>query len=220
MEKNYINHLENCLIKANKCESNLNDSILNMEGMTGRITRHFYNNLLNRPNIRYLEIGTWLGSSLCSAMYKNQCDIVCIDNFSEFIEDSDISKSLIKNIEKYKGKNNVRFIEDDCFSVDLTELGNFNIYLYDGGHSVDDHYNALKYYINNLENTFIYVVDDWNWSDVRKGTFLAIDDLGLKILWKKEIILTENNEHTPKEIAKKTWWNGISIFLLEKKNDE
>ena len=29
-----------------------------MDGMTGKKTRHFYNNLLNTEDARYLEIGT------------------------------------------------------------------------------------------------------------------------------------------------------------------
>lgn len=32
-----------------------------MDGMSGIKTRHFYNNLLNYYDARYLEIGTWKG---------------------------------------------------------------------------------------------------------------------------------------------------------------
>ena len=38
--------------------------------MTGIKTRHFYNNILNTDDARYLEIGAWKGSSICSAMYN------------------------------------------------------------------------------------------------------------------------------------------------------
>jgi len=44
----------------------------------------FYNNLLNTDNAKYLEIGTLKGSSVCSTMYNNNANIVCIDNFSKF----------------------------------------------------------------------------------------------------------------------------------------
>ena len=33
---------------------------------------------------RYLEIGTWKGSSICSAMCNNKITCVAIDNWSEF----------------------------------------------------------------------------------------------------------------------------------------
>jgi hypothetical protein len=66
-----------------------------------------------------------------------------------------------------------------------------------GGHNYEDHYKALIYYWNCLDDLFIYIVDDWNWDQVRNGTKDAIQHQDLEILWKKEIILTGNNEHTP-----------------------
>ena len=38
--------------------SKVTNDILVMEGMSGTKTRHFYNNLLNIEDARYLEIGT------------------------------------------------------------------------------------------------------------------------------------------------------------------
>jgi hypothetical protein len=67
----------------NNISKNTND-IINMEGMSGTKTRHFYNNLLNTEDSRYLEIGTWKSSSVCSAMCGNKAKVVCIDNWSEF----------------------------------------------------------------------------------------------------------------------------------------
>ena len=64
--------------------SKVTPELLNMEGMTGKKTRHFYNNLMNKEDSRYLEIGTWKGSSVCSAMCGNKAKVVCIDNWSEF----------------------------------------------------------------------------------------------------------------------------------------
>jgi len=64
--------------------SKITNDIISIDGMSGTKTRHFYNNLLNFEDARYLEIGTWKGSSVCSAMYKNNAKVVCIDNWSEF----------------------------------------------------------------------------------------------------------------------------------------
>ena len=79
-----IAHIEHSFDYAEKGISNITNEILAMEGMSGTKTRHFYNNLLNKDEARYLEIGTWKGSSVCSAMYKNHATVVCIDNWSEF----------------------------------------------------------------------------------------------------------------------------------------
>jgi hypothetical protein len=55
----YIKHLEECFVKAYNSQSKINDGILKIDGMTGKLTRHLYNNLLNIDDARYLEIGTW-----------------------------------------------------------------------------------------------------------------------------------------------------------------
>lgn len=210
----YKLNIENAYQKSIKGISKITDEIINMDGMSGIMTRHFYNNLLNTPDARYLEIGTWKGSSVCSAMCENNATVVCIDNWSEF---GGPKEEFICNFNKYKGNNNARFIECDCYQVDVSVLPKFNIYMYDGNHSYENHYNALMHYINCLDDIFIYIVDDWNWSDVREGTYKSIKNLDLKILYEKEIRLTWDNTTTDLTYGKKTWWNGIYIAILEKK---
>ncbi len=211
---NYIQHVEKSLQNAENNISKITQEILRMDGMSGVKTRHFYNNLLSIPNVRYLEVGTWKGSSVCSAMYGNMAKVVCIDNWSQF---KGAKFRFLENFNHFKGKNNASFIQNDCFKVDVSKFDtSFNIYLYDGEHSYDSHYKALTHYYNCLEDTFIFVVDDWNWEDVRKGTYDSIKDLGLKILYEKEIRLTQDNSHSPPEIAKATWWNGIYVAVLQK----
>jgi hypothetical protein len=211
----YIDSIKHALYNTHLDISKLDNDVLNMEGMTGRKTRHFYNNLLGIvPNPRYLEIGTWKGSSLCSAMYGNKANIVCIDNWSEF---QGPKNEFIDNLEKYKGLNTVYVVEVDSWAVEVSKLPKFNIYLYDGAHKEEDHYKALMHYINCMDDIFIFIVDDWNWKNVRDGTFRAIKELNLETLYHHEIRLTNDDTHTPKDIAGKTWWNGIYICVLKKK---
>ena len=54
-----IKHIEKCLKLSDKYESNITPKILNMDGMSGKKTRHFYNNICSMKDARYLEIGTW-----------------------------------------------------------------------------------------------------------------------------------------------------------------
>ena len=39
-----------------------------------------YNNICSMKDARYLEIGTWKGSSICSAMCNNKMTCLAIDN--------------------------------------------------------------------------------------------------------------------------------------------
>ena len=196
----------------NNISKNTND-IINMEGMSGTKTRHFYNNLLTTEDARYLEIGTWKGSSVCSAMCGNKAKVVCIDNWSEF---GGPKLEFLVNFEKFKGENEATFIENDCYNVDVSVLPKFNIYMYDGNHTNESHYKALLHYYDCLDDIFIFIVDDWNWKDVRDGTINSIQKLNLKVLYDKEIRLTWDNSVTPEPDLSKTWWNGIYVAILQK----
>jgi hypothetical protein len=209
-----ISHIEESLALANNNKSKISDDLLKMEGMSGKKTRHFYNNLCSMNNTRYLEIGTWKGSSLCSAMFNNKITCVAIDNFSEFGGPRD---DFIKNLDKYKGINNVTFIEKNCWDIDVSKLGKFDIYMYDGNHNHDSHYKALNHYLPCLDDIFIYIIDDWNWPWVRDPTLKAILDNNLEIIYKKEIFVEHDENYvTPLSGQDSDWHNGISIFILKK----
>lgn len=209
----YKTLIETSFQNAENNISKITNDIINIEGMSGTKTRHFYNNLLNTEDARYLEIGTWKGSSVCSAMYKNKATVLCIDNWSQF---GGPKTEFLVNFEKFKGENNATFIENDCYKVDISILPKFNIYMYDGNHTNESHYKALLHYYKCLDDVFIFIVDDWNWKEVRDGTINSIKNLNLKVLYQKEVRLTWDNSHTPIQKAKDTWWNGIFIAILQK----
>jgi len=211
----YRDQIEKSFKNAEAGVSKITDDIKNMDGMSGIKTRHFYNNLLDMKDARYLEIGTWKGSSVCSAMCGNNAKILCIDNWSEFGGPKD---EFLKNFDKFKGDNEAEFIESDCFDVDVSKLSKFNVYLYDGNHSYDSHYKALKHFYECLDDEFIFIVDDWNWSDVRNGTKYCIQMLDLDIVYEREIRMTWDNSHTPLHIAREHWWNGIYVAIIKKKH--
>lgn len=212
-------HLDWSFEKADKYESNIDPEILDMEGMSGKKTRHFYNNVCSMKDARYLEIGVWKGSSLCSAMSNNN-DLIClgIDNWSEF--DGPKDKFMV-NYDKYKVEN-AKFMEENCWNVFTDRIGKFNIYMYDGQHSQQSHYFSLKHYLNCLDDIFIFLVDDWNWVQVQRGTLESIENNNLKTLYKREIF-TNGGVHPPSnpgpgDRAGKDgdWHNGICIFILQK----
>jgi len=218
LAKFYKDYLEKSFNLAEDGKSKIDEYIKEMQGMTGIKTRHLYNLIMSMPDSRYLEIGTWKGSSVCSAICGNSANVTCIDNWCQFFG---AKEELLSNIERYKGSNSVEFIESDCFSIDCSKLGNFNVYMYDGDHSQESHHKALSYFIGNLDETFIYIVDDWNYEMVRNGTFSAIEELKLTVFWKKEIITRGPEDdpviwNDPDEESKNNWWNGIAVFVLVK----
>ena len=203
-------HIETAFEKAERGESKITDYILNMDGMTGKKTRHFYNNLLNKEDARYLEIGTWKGSSVCSAMCGNKAKILCIDNWTEL---GAPRSEFFSNFDTYKGENDATFLEEDCFKIDVSQLPKFNIYMYDGNHEETSHYMALIHFYSCLDDMFIFIVDDWNWVNVRDGTYNSFKHLNVSVLYEREIRLTTDNSTTH---AKETWHNGIYVAILQK----
>lgn len=211
-------HIDRALTSATMEESSITEDILEMEGMSGVQTRHFYNAMLKMDDARYLEIGTWMGSSVCSALCGNKATVVCIDNWSEF---GGPKEEFIQYFTRYKGENNARFIEADCFTVDVTTLPKFNIYLYDGAHDKESHYRALTHYYDCMDETFIFLVDDWGWPHVREATYRSITDLGLTIVYEREI-RTDLASMTEQQRcrARAQWWDGMYIAILQKKGSK
>lgn len=208
-----IAHIETAVKNAENKISKVLPGVFDIQGYTGHKTLHFYNNLMNKSDLRYLEIGTWGGSSTCAALCNNSFIATCVDNWSEFGGPRDM---CIQNIDRYKGNNTVTFIENDCWAIDVSKIGKFNIYMYDACHKRASHCKALTHYINAMDEVFIYVVDDWDWKDVQRGTYDAISSLNLKILYKKEIHMIDDQSEAPCASSKENWWNGVGIFLLKK----
>ena len=212
-------HIIDSLTKSNNLSSNINNFCLQIEGMTGIKTRHFYNNICSMDNCRYLEVGSWKGSSICSALCNNSISAVAIDNFQMSTQSSsELFKICTSNINQVKGSNSINFFNENCWNFDINKIKDykFNVYMYDGNHEEESHFKALTYYISCLDNVFIYIVDDWTDKRVRDGTQRAIKHLDLKVKYIKEIRLTDNNTHTPVSVASKDYWNGMAVYLLEK----
>jgi hypothetical protein len=84
--------------------------------------------------------------------------------------------------------HNYQIIEGDCFSIDKSIFQQpINVYVYDADHSKIAHEKAFTYYNDVLAETFIAIVDDWEWEDVREGTFNAFNKLGYVVLYQNAI---------------------------------
>ena len=203
--ENYKNIIEKSLSHSEIGISNICDKIIKLDIMSGMRALHLYSNLSYYiKNPRYLEIGSWNGSSICSVLNNNEnLKVLCIDNWDVVGGKED----FIRNIEEFKGVNEIEYLDIDYLNNVPANNSKFNIYVYNGDYLKDSNYKALVLYYNYLDNIFIYIKNDWNEEYVRDETNEAIIKLNLKVLYKKEIII---------EKSIKTWRNGICIFILEK----
>lgn len=227
---------------AEKRISKITSEVIDIEGYTGIKMLHFFNNLLDMNDSRFLEIGTWKGSITSAAMCENASDIVCIDNwcqtnYCETNRNGDIyqsRKKFSKNLAKFTGRNNVTFTESDWEKVYSDTISKRNIYFYDANYPLSEHRKCLQHFLPILDNIFIYIVGDWDFSDVRNGIRGMINDLQLEVLYEKKIynknhekqsqltieeqILTKStyNSKLYHEFMKNNWWYGLCILILKK----
>lgn len=204
---NYIEHVENSIESAMDGKTKLDGRTLGIQGMSSNKVRIFLNELLTLPDAKYLEIGVWKGSTLCSALFGNSPTYaVGIDNWSEMGGPKDafrqISGGLGLKFEFYDG---------DCFALDKANFKHkFNIYLYDGRHEEIDQERALTHFFDCLEDEFIFICDDYNWQGVKDGTKKGFDKIPATIIKSWELPSVGNGDTN-------NWWNGVLVAYCKKK---
>ena len=228
--------LSQSLEKARLEESNLSDGteianfILKMFGMSGKKWRHFLNNLASIDGVRYSEVGSHTGSTLCSAIYKNANiqKISTLDNWSQF-SDENTKNSLQHNVsatatmsgfDKEKINSIISLFEGDFNTFDFKSLEPIDIYFFDGPHKENDQYNGIVKAYDALADISIILVDDWNWGGPKRGTNKALENLNLTVHHRCEIF-THPETYDSKTGAinrfqNSAWHNGVAMFIVSK----
>tara|TARA_R110000824_G_scaffold164626_1_gene340915 strand:+ start:154 stop:969 length:816 start_codon:yes stop_codon:yes gene_type:complete len=187
-------HIEESIEKYKLGYSKLNEKAKSMDGMIQEGARNLLNLLASFDGCRYMQIGTWKGACLYSALYKNNVEYAfACDDFSEYslnqgmtvLEDGkmktrihldlDVMLALMQPDEEGETIE-FEFYNGDCFGMPLNKVKNpINMYFYDGGHNLGDHFLSLYYYYPVLADEFIFVCDDWSEEKVRAGTRAALE---------------------------------------------
>jgi hypothetical protein len=199
-------------------ESKLPEWILNLNGMSGKRYRHFINNLVGSiDDARYLEIGSWKGSTATAAIYGNEVNATCIDNWSQF---GSVREEFYSNIQNCTNdKTLVDLYESDFRSVDYSSIGKYNVYFFDGPHEEKDQYDGLALALESLDDTFILIVDDWNDPRPRNGTENAIKELNVEVLYSMQIRTSNGVDVVypePYVLENSHWHNGYYIAVCKK----
>ena len=218
---NLIDTVKTALTKSKNNESKISEKTKNLPGLTSEKVKHFINNLCELPDCKYLEAGVFQGSIFAAAVERNDLVATAIDNFSEssiIPMDSNVNinsekgnnkEIFLRNIKDLVLNKQVNIIDSNVFEADLNKISlKSNVIFMDIEHTYESHYNFLNKFYEKIDNTFVYVVDDWNWLQVRDATFKSIEDLKLKTLFKEEIF-TKGED-------KNDYWNGLGIFVLNK----
>jgi len=217
----YAANLQDAWFSAIAMDFKIPDWIRYMDGMSGKKYRYFINNLVGLiENPRYLEIGSWKGSTAASAIYGNNCAALCIDNWTDFLwgaSKESVRGEFEKNLKGAAGNTaNFNFIDNDFRKVDYSAIGKFNVYMFDGPHSDQDQYDGVVIAQNALDDTYILVVDDYNGPGVKSGTESALLDLKSKVEASIEIRTHQAGGHPVISHQNSDWHNGYYIAVIKK----
>lgn len=204
-------HIDASIACALRGESHLDPAVLDILGFATPTMRHLFNNLCNVEGLIYLECGTYAGATFCSAASNNPCRVTGMDNFSQaWHAGRDIRAEFMANRDRFAPGS--QFLEGDCFNSPVPPaLPRIDIFYFDGDHTQEAQARALPHFFDRLSDTFLFIVDDYNWSQVQMGTYRGLEALTGKIhvIWSK---------HLTGEIAQddKIWHNGVALFLCKK----
>jgi hypothetical protein len=202
---NNITKIINAIDLAKQHKSKLPPEVLSVEGMSSTKFRHLLNNLVDSKT-RYLDIGTWKGSTVISAIYGNKPEFyVTVDDWSCHGNCTAEFYNNFRNIIKEEPN----FINQDSFTIDLkaNNITDINLYLYDGGHLWEQHYDSIIYFYESLADEFILVVDDYDEKKIQSATQMALSDKKIKI---------EYSEYLTSAGNRNEWWCGTYIAACKK----
>ena len=163
----------------------------------------------------YLEIGSYLGATLCSVIKDNPINAIAVDNWIEQIQPqtgkdlpANNFEAFKANVEKYQpSSGDLTVINADMLSVDTTPwTKQIQMFFYDGPHDAESTASAVKHYWNTFSNEVVLIFDDANWAGVVEGAREAINECEGLVTYEKILL---NSEENPNE-----WWNGLYILVV------
>lgn len=208
--------LQNSFFKSIAMDYKIPDAIRYMEGMSGKKYRYLINNLIGSlDDARYLEVGSWAGSTACSAMYGNKCKVTCVDNWSEFGGPKD---AFLHNTNSARSDDvEFQLIESDFRTIDYNNIGKYNVYMFDGPHLEQDQYDGVVIAQPALDDEYLLIVDDYNGFDIQNGTIRAVNDLNLDVIASLQITTRNDGNFAQIGHHQSDWHNGYLIAVVTKK---
>ncbi len=196
-------------------DGGLDPKILSIRGMSGKVFRTFLNGLVKTvDDARYLETGVFQGATLCSAIWQNRISVTAIDNWSEY---GGPANAFYKNLgEVWEPSASITILNRDFRKVNYSHIGKFNVHLFDGPHQYQDQYDGARLVHDALDDTAIFIVDDWNWEQVRSGTERGLLDSGVRVLYSIEVRTTLDNSFPKLHSTASDWHNGVFMAVIQK----
>jgi predicted O-methyltransferase YrrM len=153
----------------------------------------------------YVEVGTFQGGSIISALQGNNAQAIGVDSFHEFTKDN--SKEITRgNLEKFGVSDRVALFDmryQDYFGSIPTDF-KIAVYNYDGEHGYEPQLAGMEAAWSHLRKGSVIIVDDYFYPEVTRAVnqFIANHIDRVKVLL---IVDSLNETNAPDPV----WWNGV-----------
>lgn len=210
-EQEIIQNVQLAVSNASRDQSKLTPQVLTIDGMSSPKNRHLLNNLCSIKNTHYLEIGCWKGSTFISALFNNQSTLLSTSGIDSWIESEAAYLEFQQNCLTHIPDQPYDVYSEDCFSRHPNEYikDKITLYFYDGGFTKEDLAKAFLFFNDVFDDLFVAIVDDWNWAQVREGTFEGFETLNYTILYEINLPARFNGDT-------EQWWNGLYVAVIRK----
>lgn len=152
------------------------------------------------PGEHYVEVGTFRGTSLISAMQDNDRGLfVALDDWSR--EGGD-NHQLVSNLDRYGLRATI--VDGDAFETLRRGIPSpVGVYYYDAGHEYEEQLDGLRLVERYLASPALMIVDDTDWERVER----AVDDYLAAQPRASEIFRADGGDHGRPE-----WWYGMRVL--------
>ena len=187
------------------------DPLPMVDGMTSRKVRLLLNRICQlRKGWSHLEVGSYKGATLTGALYGNHdARGVAFEDYSEYQTQTQLRENLTTHA---KEMGAYTLVERDVFAardaIPASALP-FDSFFYDGNHSENAQQQAVELAFEICAAEFVFLVDDWNWDNVRRGTWSGLSSVRAKTLRFWELPARWNWDA-------EQFHNGIGLFVIER----
>jgi predicted O-methyltransferase YrrM len=151
------------------------------------------------PGEVYVEVGTYLGTSVLAAAMGNEGDFIAVDNYSQF---GGPEQRCRENIAHY-APGVVKLVTSDAWSFLRSFDRPIGVYFYDASHTFGEQWRACKCVEPHLSDEAVVVIDDASHWPVRQANH-SFTRHRLQYECVKYFESPFNGE--PR------WWNGLAIY--------
>jgi len=158
----------------------------------------------------YLEVGTYQGGSLISALLGNQARAIGVDSFAEF--------STTNSLERTQGNLNqfgvaervdLRNMSYQDFFANVPNDFKVQVYYYDGAHDYETQLAGMEAAWPYLRSGSIILVDDYSYPEVIHSINQFVANHIDKIRF--QFVMGSMGDH---EDMGEIWWNGCAVMRV------